>query len=1434
VRKSYGLVPGLSLVELAEGADVQQAAQQLAKQAGVLYAEPNYEVYADATMPNDPRFGELWGLHNVGQSGGVSDADIDAPEAWDLATGGREIVVAVIDSGVDYAHRDLAANMWANPGEIPDNGIDDDDNGFVDDIHGYDFVNDDADPMDDRSHGTSCAGIIGAVGNNGVGVTGISWQVRVMALKFLDSNGAGDTADAITSIEYAVRMGADVLSNSWGGGRYSQALQDAIDVADQQGVLFVASAGNSSLDTDVFPHYPSGYDSPNVISVMATDQSDLKASFSNYGLLSVDVGAPGTKIMSCWPGGNYYDASGTSEAAPYVSGACALLWSLNPALPHMLIKEAILSSVDPTLPGQCVSGGRLNVRQAMHKLVSSQGWLRLDRRKYSCFDQVRITLGDSDLCGHTSQAILATSTTGDSETVSLSPSASLPGLFEGLLSIAGGTVLPGDEVLQVVEPGSITITYQDPNGGDGAPVTMTTDAEVDCTPPTVSNVHIPPTGPLTVTFQTNEPTRAVVRCGAICGGPYLAEALDEALRTAHAVTISGLPPGTSLFVQIEARDEGGNAAIDDNSGQCHEFIRPVLHVPLGYRTIQAAIDDAQEGDTIIVGDGTFSGPGNRDLRMYGKPITIRSEHGPEATILDGEWITRLFVLDQGEGPASVIEGLTIRSARAYFTPFRHGSGVFCDGSGPTLRNCIFEGCSEAAIGFQNGTGGLITGCQFYLNHGGIYSKGHSGLQIVNSVFFQNNLPVDIWSGDARALQCAILGNMAQSGPSAIRALLGSVVKVANSIIYDNHDWLLSPLSNSIEVSHSNVQGGWPGEGNIDADPRFCNLGSKGYMLLPDSPCIDAGTHAPLGDPALLPTTDIGGGARTVDGNGDGSEVPDMGPSEYAAGGLPVPTILRVPSQYANIQEAIDAAPGVGDVILVADGTYYTDTGNHDLDPRGKGITIRGENGPDRCIIKCQNKYPGFYLHNAENRWTVLEGLTIDFGTSVLGTGSAGGVHCQRSAPTIRNCVFKNCVGSYGGAISFEGGTGAVVTGCRFYSNWAVEGAGIYSYNHCGLTILNSVFSLNSAAYGAAIKEVVGDTLVLNCSIIGNSGRNDKAVVQSEGQLRIGNSIIHDNTGSATPESDTQMKICYSNVQGGWPGEGNIDVDPRFFGSTSYSLRPDSSCMDAGTNIPFGDIGFLPETDILGAARRIDGNGDGLAAVDMGAYEWNPADCNGNGIPDECEDDSDNDGVIDACDNCSNDANPDQADSDDDGIGDACDTPLMVAVASLKAHASAEETALDLALNSASATVEPREGDSVTLETSFTRDVFPADGQFDGNEVAVTCGGTLVVPTLTLNGHVLRIETPCASPNCLTVTIQGLVDSEGTPMEGIERVYVGILAGDASGDGVVNTSDYVYVRGRIGQAVDPNTCRADVDLSGSINTSDYIAVRGRIGQRVTCP
>ena len=331
----------------------------------------NYELDIASVFhiaPNDPSYSQTYGMNKI-----------DAPEAWDTTTGSDSVVVGIIDTGVDYTHPDLAGNMWTNPGEIAGNGVDDDGNGFIDDVHGFDFVNNDGDPMDDNHHGTHVAGTIAAQGNNARGVTGVAWDTSIMALKFLSASGTGYTSDAVRAINYATMMRTQydvnirVLNNSWGGGGYSASLDAAIQASEQADILFVAAAGNDGANNDSIAHYPSNYNVGNVLTVAATDQNDNLASFSNYGATSVDIAAPGVGIYSTIAGGYYASFSGTSMAAPHVAGVAALAFAYDPDATAAEVKDAILAGGDfiTGLDGKISTGMRLNAAGTLAQLTPS-------------------------------------------------------------------------------------------------------------------------------------------------------------------------------------------------------------------------------------------------------------------------------------------------------------------------------------------------------------------------------------------------------------------------------------------------------------------------------------------------------------------------------------------------------------------------------------------------------------------------------------------------------------------------------------------------------------------------------------------------------------------------------------------------------------------------------------------------------------------------------------------------------------------------------------------------------------------------------------------------------------------------------------------------------------------------------------------------------
>ena len=376
---------GVQLVRAEPGQSVPAAEAELERSADVVYAEPNFVRKLQA-VPNDPLFSKLYGLQNMGQpvAGAIGrpDADIDAPEAWDLTTGSRDVVAAVVDSGVDAGHPDLDSSIWTNPEESgggrESNGIDDDANGLVDDWRGWDWAADDNLPADENGHGTHVAGTIAASGNDATGVTGVSWNSRVMPLRMLDADGSGTVADLISAYRYAGAEGARIVNASLGGAGFSRAELDAIDAIPN--TLFVVAAGNGGDDgvgdnVDATPEYPCAYQAANIVCVAASDQNDGLASFSNFGSASVDLAAPGVNTLSTVPGGGYAYFDGTSMATPHTAGAAALLWSLYPGASVTGVKSALLGGTDAksAFTGKTATGGRLNAYRSLELAAGSGG-----------------------------------------------------------------------------------------------------------------------------------------------------------------------------------------------------------------------------------------------------------------------------------------------------------------------------------------------------------------------------------------------------------------------------------------------------------------------------------------------------------------------------------------------------------------------------------------------------------------------------------------------------------------------------------------------------------------------------------------------------------------------------------------------------------------------------------------------------------------------------------------------------------------------------------------------------------------------------------------------------------------------------------------------------------------------------------------------------
>jgi thermitase len=848
-------------VELEKGQSLEDVVAEYNKDPDVEYAELNYIVSMYSIEPNDTYYPVQWALANTGQMypwdgrsrepPGTLDCDIDASEAWDIITGSSEVVVAVIDTGVDYNHRDLQGNMWV------------DSNGY----YGYDFVNDDNDPMDDMGHGTHCAGIIAARTDNSMDIAGVSWNAQIMAVKLLDVHGYGLSDDAADSIIYATDNGADILSNSW-GLEPSQLLEDAIEYAVSRGVIVVAVAGN---DNSSSPYYPAAYNS--VISVTATDSNDDKASFSNYGSW-VDLAAPGVDILSLRASGTsmgtVYDAyttimSGTSMACPHVAGACAMLLSVNSPLSSD-DAIAILRNTADTLndPGICASG-RLNVDRAIRAAVSSKGYVNLDRPSYSCDANIGILVSDLDLAGSGSCYVSVITSGGDSETVILPEAGSDVGIFTGSITTVSGAPYENDGVLQVVDGQTIIGIYYDVDDGTGNPASPNDTAMVDCIGPNIiSDVGVEVLGNrVTVTFETDEHTLGRVLYGLDCNS------LDKSnigWGTNHSIKLTQVSPWTDYHFIVTAADAAGNEVVDNNDGNCYEFTTDgpsVLDVPGDYNTIQEAINNSSfwPGSVVRVAAGTYY----ENVSFNGRAITLQSADPNNwdvvaATIIDANSTGFAVSFVSGEGPNSVLRGFTLTNAKNGYV------GVFCTNNPtPLISNCIIEDNTYGVVCVGGGSP-TITNCKIRDNiYCGVFAThGTSNILVKNSIIYgSENGIVHSAYGAATVTNSTIVSNTVLGIAAYFTAT------VTNCIIWDNGD----DLSRGCSATYSCISDGDPGKGNISEAPSFVDANADNYHLSPDSPCIDAG------DPNFTGSnqTDIDGRARIINGR------VDMGADEFYRG-----------------------------------------------------------------------------------------------------------------------------------------------------------------------------------------------------------------------------------------------------------------------------------------------------------------------------------------------------------------------------------------------------------------------------------------------------------------------------------------------------------------------------------------------------------------------
>lgn len=661
---------------------VETWAAEMTRNPAVAFAEPNY-IYSIHKTPNDPLFPELWGLHNTGQHDGVPGADISATAAWHY-TVGTDIIVAVIDTGVDYTHPDLVSNMWRNPGEVID-GTDNDGNGYVDDIFGINPIDGTSDPLDNHGHGTHVAGTIAAQGNNNEGIVGVCWHARIMALRAFNDQGYGDAFAILETIDYAINHGARIINASWGGASYSYALVNAIGRAQAADVLFVAAAGNgdifgNGINNDITPHYPASYSNENIIAVAASDRTENLTWFSNYGSNSVHLAAPGRAILSCVPGGGYESWGGTSMATPHVVGAAALLLSFNPHLRFHEIKDTLLTHVDVSSNyiGKLITGGRLNVAAPLHTMSG----IFFDLPHYFPGATAEIMLVHAAFEGDPSVVISLTTDAGDAETLTLYPLAHNPRIFTNALPIAYGAPILSNGVIEGIHSTRVFAAHHALSSTGMTEITTTLHITVPLKERTVpfttdavsivgfNNGTVPVYMYVSNTashasahfIATNEwETPLLPLADATDGNPFIiaGENIYGSAATTHVYVTRLGPTNSTHFVALNGihlwpYDSWQNAATN----------------------ITAAVNTAPQGNTILVRSGVY----NEDEIILTRAVSLIGVDGPETTIITPRNAHRCL---SANTPA-YIAGITLQGGTA-----DNGGGVYL--AHATMSNCVIQG-----------------------------------------------------------------------------------------------------------------------------------------------------------------------------------------------------------------------------------------------------------------------------------------------------------------------------------------------------------------------------------------------------------------------------------------------------------------------------------------------------------------------------------------------------------------------------------------------------------------------------------------------------------------------------------------------------------------------------------------------------------------------
>jgi hypothetical protein len=1196
VKREYSVVKGMALVQLPADINVESAVASLKQSSSVLYAEPDY-IYHVSVIPNDTSFSQLWGM-----------TKISAPAAWDISTGSSSIIVAVTDTGVDYTHPDLAANMWSDA-----NGA-----------HGYDFVNNDSDPMDDEGHGTHVSGTIGAVGNNNLGVAGVNWHTRIMALKFLDATGSGSTSNVVAAIQYAIANGAKVINASWRGYGFSQPLYDSIAAARDAGIIFVAGAGNENVDNDSTPAYPASFDLANIISVMATTNTDASASYSNYGLMTVDLGAPGDNILSTKPGGIYEPNSGTSMSSPHVAGACALLLSIDPTLTYSQVKQILINTVDKTLPGLCVSGGRLNLAAAAQEAAVDTTPPTPNPPQWAAGAAPKAT------GRHT--AIMQAGAVTDRSGVEY--------YFECVSDVNKNSGWTANTLYSFTTLAPAT-TYgfhfkaRDKSSNHNQTGWSTTGFVT--TSLTNDNLGPFPDPPQWATPPKANPQMHQIRMAAGIGHDestpvqyqfsYQYGTNPEVILPWQSSNLYYFtPPSSDPYIvynfRFHVRDANGNETAEWSMFASARMFTGsiVLSVPIPYPTIQIAIDHSVNGDIIEVSPGVYD---ENNISFRGLAITVKSLDPTNPAIVDCfngntiivpgydiPFLRRGFIFSQGEGADSILDDIAIRDG-VVFGGFRppattrggggldgldaFGGGILCtNSSSPTIRNCIITYCQ--VIGGFGGDGGPGdtdappavnggSGGDSGLAHGGgIYVSPGSNPVIANCTISNcATVPGNGGNGGAGGDADAIQGTDGGAG--------GNISDYSGGGIYVEASGNASIIGGTVSDCITYLNDAAPGTGGPggNGNPRgatgpdgsvnlgngagiFFNMSTSSSNInvsavdLTSNNAWNNGGGAGFG-PANGKTVTLSGCQFSGNSAGNGDEIisaNENGGGLCFANTLGTATLVLSNCTFTNnIAErtggglkAGQLGVSLGSNLLQINGSSFT--GNSARE--GGGIYIDDANlSLTESTLTANEASEGGGINGFSCSVDIRDSNIIG-NTAFSPGGIGGGVAFWNTTGDINNSVLKNnTANSFGGAAFMDGWTTSPLqfTNCLITDNNAFYEGGALSCNLSGwakllnCTLVGNSTTSGSYGTGGAISSAENFAWVQleNCILWNNSALNGP-------QIAVG-TIFGSSPDGSGPFAD--VDVSYDDVEGGqdavyiedpaytavWWLAGNLTDDPMF-------------------------------------------------------------------------------------------------------------------------------------------------------------------------------------------------------------------------------------------------------------------------------------------------